>query len=164
MLTGAYRVPSREIAMASAVRDHDSAAMETSPGTLAAISPSCVRRPSASAVIDLESNPALSCRKRSGVAADCRHRNIDPVGDDYDVLLRDPRRSRRGVDEAAGLPGVPVTRSACGCGGASAPKINDGPGGNSSWKRLVLQSLLKPAWLAGAISRMHCISGKTFTL
>ncbi|WMT71588.1 thiamine-phosphate kinase [Bradyrhizobium sp. Ash2021] len=135
LLIGRYRVPQPRNALASAVRDHASAAMDVSDGLAGDLAKLCAAS-GASAVIDLESIPL------SAAASDLVSRRIVGIetliagGDDYEVLCAIPEDRVEAFAEAARLAGVPVTSIGMVVAGASAPKFIDGQGAELALERL----------------------------
>jgi thiamine-monophosphate kinase len=134
-LIGRYRVPQPRNALASAVRDHASAAMDVSDGLAGDLTKLCGIS-GVSAVIDLESIPF------SAAAADLVSRRIAGIetliagGDDYEVLCVIPEDRVEAFAEAARLAGVKVTSIGMVAAGGSAPKFIDGQGAELALERL----------------------------
>src|ERR1700682_3527303 len=105
MLIGRYRVPQPRNALANAVRDHASAAMDVSDGLAGDLAKLCGVS-GVSAVIDLESIPL------SDPARDLVSRRIVGMetliagGDDYEVLCAIPEDRVEAFAQAARLAGV----------------------------------------------------------
>jgi thiamine-monophosphate kinase len=135
LLIGRYRVPQPRNALARAVRDHASAAMDVSDGLAGDLAKLCGAS-GVSAVIDLESIPL------SAAAGDLVSREIVGIealiagGDDYEVLCAIPEDRVEAFAEAARLAGVPVTSIGMVVAGASAPKFIDGQGAELALERL----------------------------
>src|SRR5260370_20961883 len=124
LLIGRHRVPQPRNMLASAVRDHASAAMDVSDGLAGDLAKLCAAS-GASAVIDLESIPL------SAAASDLVSRRIVGIetliagGDDYEVLCTVPEDRVEAFAEAARRAGGQVTSIGMVVAGASAPKFID---------------------------------------
>ena len=135
LLIGRYRVPQPRNALAGAVRDHASAAMDVSDGLAGDLAKLCGAS-AVSAVIDLESIPI------STAARDLVSRRIVGIetliagGDDYEVLCAIPEDRVEAFAEAARLAGVQVTSIGMVVAGVSAPKFIDGQGWELALERL----------------------------
>jgi len=135
LLIGRYRVPQPRNMLASAVRDHASAAMDVSDGLAGDLAKLCAAS-GASAVIDLESIPL------SAAASDLVFRRIVGIetliagGDDYEVLCTVPEDRVEAFAEAARRAGGQVTSIGMVVAGASAPKFIDGQGAELALERL----------------------------
>jgi len=135
MLIGRYRVPQPRNALANAVRDHASAAMDVSDGLAGDLAKLCGVS-GVSAVIDLESIPL------SDPARDLVSRRIVGMetliagGDDYEVLCAIPEDRVEAFAQAARLAGVQATSIGMVVAGPSAPKFVDGEGGEIVLERL----------------------------
>jgi len=135
LLTGRYRIPQPRNALAGAVRDHASAAMDVSDGLAGDLAKLCGAS-GVSAVIDLESIPLsaaagnLVSRKIVGIET------LIAGGDDYEVLCAISEDRVEAFAEAARLAGVPVTSIGMVVAGASAPKFIDGQGAELALERL----------------------------
>ena len=109
MLIGRYRVPQPRNALAQAVRDHASAAMDVSDGLAGDLAKLCAAS-GVSAVIDVAEHPAVGGRGgAAGAQAPSASRRIVSGGDDYEILCAIPedrfdglraggRAGRRGRD------------------------------------------------------------------
>ncbi len=111
MLVGRYRVPQPRNALALAVRDHASAAMDVSDGLAGDLAKLCAAS-GVSAVIDAQSIPlsapaaTLLARGTVGIEA------IVSGGDDYEILCAIPEDSFKAFAQAKqGGPGWPWPRS-----------------------------------------------------
>jgi thiamine-monophosphate kinase len=135
LVIGRYRVPQPRNALASAVRDHASAAMDVSDGLAGDLAKLCGVA-GVSAVIDLESIPL------SDPARDLVSRRIVGMetliagGDDYELLCAIPEDRVDAFAEAARLVSVQVTSIGMVVAGASAPKFIDGQGSEVALERL----------------------------
>jgi thiamine-monophosphate kinase len=135
LLIGRYRVPQPRNMLASAVRDHASAAMDVSDGLAGDLAKLCAAS-GVSAVIDLESIPL------SPAASDLVSRRIVGIetliagGDDYEVLCTVPDDRVEAFAEAARRAGGQATSIGMVVAGASAPKFIDGQGAELALERL----------------------------
>lgn len=135
MLTGRYRVPQPRSAVAQAVRDHASAAMDVSDGLAGDLAKLCGAS-QISAVIDIKHIPlsavaaALLARGTVGIEA------IVSGGDDYEILCAIPEAGFAAFAQAAGLAGVAVTSIGMVIAGTSAPRFLDAEGREIALTRL----------------------------
>jgi len=135
LLIGRYRVPQPRNMLASAVRDHASAAMDVSDGLAGDLAKLCAAS-GVSAVIDLESIPL------SAAASGLVSRRIVGIetliagGDDYEVLCTVPDDRVEAFAEAARRAGGQATSIGMVVAGASAPKFIDGQGAELALERL----------------------------
>src|ERR1700676_4496831 len=126
-LVGRYRVPQPRTALAEAVRDHASAAMDVSDGLAGDLAKLCAAS-GVSAAIAAPSLPlsaaaaALLARGTAGIEA------IVSGGDDYEILCAIPEGSFEAFAQAARLAGVAVTSIGTVIAGASVPRFLDGEG------------------------------------
>jgi len=127
MLVGRYRVPQPRNALAKAVRDHASAAMDVSDGLAGDLAKLCAAS-GVSAVIDAQSIPlsvpaaTLLARGTVGIEA------IVSGGDDYEILCAISENRFEAFAQAAGLAGVAVTSIGTVIGGATVPRFLDPQG------------------------------------
>jgi thiamine-monophosphate kinase len=135
MLVGRYRIPQPRTALAKAVRDHASAAMDVSDGLAGDLAKLC-EASGVSAVIDAPSIPlsapaaALLARGTVGIEA------IVSGGDDYEILCAIPENRFEAFAQAAQQAGVAVTSIGTVIAGPSVPKFLDAQG-----RVIVLQRL-----------------------
>jgi thiamine-monophosphate kinase len=133
-LVGRYRVPQPRNALAKAVRDHASAAMDVSDGLAGDLAKLCAAS-GVSAVIDAQSIPLsapaaiLLARGTVGIEA------IVAGGDDYEILCAIPENRFDAFAQAAGLAGVAVTSIGTVIGGAAVPRFLDPQGGEIALQR-----------------------------
>jgi thiamine-monophosphate kinase len=126
-LVGRYRVPQPRNALANAVRDHASAAMDVSDGLAGDLAKLCAAS-GVSAVIDAPSIPlsapvaALLGRGVVGIEA------IVSGGDDYEILCAIPDNGLEAFVHAAGLAGVAVASIGTVIAGSSVPRFLDARG------------------------------------
>jgi thiamine-monophosphate kinase len=135
MLIGRYRVPQPRNALAKAVRDHASAAMDVSDGLAGDLAKLCAAS-RVTAVIDVQSIPlssaasALVARKIVGIEA------IVAGGDDYEILCAIPGDRMDAFTEAARAVGVAVTAIGGIISGTSPPSFMDAQGRELALERL----------------------------
>ena len=126
-LVGRYRVPEPRNALAGAIRNHASAAMDVSDGLAGDLAKLCAAS-AVSAAIDVASIPlsasaALVLAHRAlGIEA------LVSGGDDYEILCTIPEGRFDAFAEAAGLAGVAVSSIGTVISGASGPKFLDAQG------------------------------------
>src|ERR1700694_527984 len=134
-LTARYRVPQPRNALAIAVRDHASAAMDVSDGLAGDLAKLCAAS-GVSAAIDAPSIPlsaaaaALLARGTAGIDA------IVSGGDDYEILCAIPEGSFEAFAQAAGIAGVAVTSIGTVIADTSVPKFLDAQGREIALPRL----------------------------
>jgi thiamine-monophosphate kinase len=127
MLVGRYRVPQPRNALAQAVRDHASAAMDVSDGLAGDLAKLCAAS-GVSAIIDAPSIPlsapaaTLLARGAVGIPA------IVSGGDDYEILGAVPENRFEAFAQAAARAAVPVASIGTVIAGTLAPKFLDGQG------------------------------------
>jgi len=127
LLVGRYRVPQPRSALAKAVRDHASAAMDVSDGLAGDLAKLCAAS-GVSAVIDAPGIPlsapaaGLLARGIVGIGA------LVSGGDDYEVLCTVPENRFDAFAQAARQAGVAVTAIGRIIGGVAAPAFLDGQG------------------------------------
>jgi thiamine-monophosphate kinase len=135
MLAGRYRVPQPRNALAQAVRDHASAAMDVSDGLAGDLAKLCAAS-EVSAVIDIKSIPlsaaAATLLARGAVGIE----TIVSGGDDYEILCAIPEAGFAAFAQAAGLAGVAVTSIGTVIAGMSGPRFLDAQGREIALKRL----------------------------
>jgi thiamine-monophosphate kinase len=135
MLISRYRVPQPKTALAKAVRDHASAAMDVSDGLAGDLAKLCAAS-AVSAVIDIHSIPlssaatALLARKAVGIEA------LISGGDDYEILCAIPGDRMEAFAQAARQVGVGVTAIGGLIAGTAPPSFLDVQGRELALKRL----------------------------
>jgi thiamine-monophosphate kinase len=135
MLIGRYRVPQPHVALAQAVRDHASAAMDVSDGLAGDLAKLCAAS-EVSAAIDAQSIP-LSGPARTLLSS--RAVGIESIvsgGDDYEILCTMPENRFEAFAQAASLAGVPVTSIGTIIAGIAVPRFIDGQGAEIALPRL----------------------------
>jgi thiamine-monophosphate kinase len=127
ILVGRYRVPQPRNALAKAVRDHASAAMDVSDGLAGDLAKLCAAS-GVSAVVDAPSiplsAPAATLLARGAVGIE----RIVSGGDDYEILCAIPENRFAAFARAADMAGVAVTSIGTVIAGASAPIFMDAQG------------------------------------
>jgi thiamine-monophosphate kinase len=135
MLIERYRVPQPRNALAIAVRDHASAAMDVSDGLAGDLAKLCAAS-GVSAAIDVPSIPLsaaaamLLARGTVGIEA------IVSGGDDYEILCAIPQDRLDAFAQAARLAGVAVTSIGTVIAGTAIPRFLDGAGQEIALQRL----------------------------
>jgi thiamine-monophosphate kinase len=135
MLAGRYRIPQPRNALAKAVLDHASAAMDVSDGLAGDLAKLCAAS-GVSAAIDVKSIPlsaaAASLLSQGTIGIEA----IITGGDDYEILCAIPEERFGAFAEQARLAGVPVASIGTMIAGASPPCFRDAQGGELALKRL----------------------------
>jgi thiamine-monophosphate kinase len=135
MLVSRDRVPQPRNALAQAVRDHASAAMDVSDGLAGDLAKLCAAS-RVSAVIDAPSiplsAPAATLLSRGTVGIEA----IVSGGDDYEILCAIPEDRFEAFAHAAGVAGVTVTSIGTMIAVASVPRFLDEKGREITLKRL----------------------------
>jgi thiamine-monophosphate kinase len=135
MLAGRYRVPQPRSALAKAVHDHASAAMDVSDGLAGDLAKLCAAS-GVSAVIDAPSiplsAPAAALLARGAIG----FQSIVSGGDDYEILCAIPEANFEAFALGALRETVAVTSIGTVIAGASAPRFLDGEGREIALKRL----------------------------
>jgi thiamine-monophosphate kinase len=127
MLIGRYRVPQPRNALAQAIRDHASAAMDVSDGLAGDLAKLCAAS-GVSAVIDAPAIP-LSAPAASLLAQGLvRLEALVSGGDDYEILCAIPENRYEAFAKAADMAGVAVTPIGTVIAGTSAPRFIDAQG------------------------------------
>jgi thiamine-monophosphate kinase len=135
MLIARYRVPQPRNALAAAVRDYASAAMDVSDGLAGDLAKLCAAS-RVSAVVDTPSIPA------SATAAGLLSRGVVALealitgGDDYEILCTIPETRAAAFTEAARHVGVAVTAIGTIMAGEGLPRFLDGAGNELALTRL----------------------------
>jgi thiamine-monophosphate kinase len=135
MLIARYRIPQPRNALATAVRDHATAAMDVSDGLAGDLAKLCAAS-GVSAVIDTPAIPtsatAASLLSRGAVGLEA----LISGGDDYEILCTVPEASADAFTEAARLAGVAVIAIGTIMAGEDAPRFLDANGEEMSLARL----------------------------
>jgi thiamine-monophosphate kinase len=134
-LVGRYRVPQPRNALAQAIRDHASAAMDVSDGLAGDLAKLCAAS-RVSAVIDAPSVPlsaaAAALLARGAVGID----KIVSGGDDYEILCAIPENRFEAFAHAAAIAGVAVTSIGTVIAGEADLRFLDGEGNEIALPRL----------------------------
>ena len=135
MLVGRYRVPHPRNAMAEAIRDHASAAMDVSDGLAGDLAKLCAAS-GVSAVIDSNSIPLSAAAATVLARGAVDIEGIVSGGDDYEILCAIPEASFEVFAQAAGRAGVAVASIGTVIAGASAPRFLDAQGREIALRRM----------------------------
>jgi thiamine-monophosphate kinase len=127
MLIGRYRVPQPRLALAQAVRQHASAAMDVSDGLAGDLAKLCAAS-QVSAAIDAQSIPLSGPARSLLSSAAVGIESILSGGDDYEILCTVPENRLEAFAQAAMLAGVPVTSIGTIIAGGAIPRFIDGRG------------------------------------
>ncbi|MHB8269051.1 thiamine-phosphate kinase [Bradyrhizobium sp.] len=127
MLIGRYRVPQPRIALALAVRDHASAAMDVSDGLAGDLAKLCAAS-GVSAAIYAQSIPLSGPARELLSSGAVGIESIVSGGDDYEILCTVPENRFEAFAGAAMLAGVPVTSIGTIIAGIAVPRFIDGQG------------------------------------
>jgi len=134
-LVGRYRVPQPRNALAQAVRDHASAAMDVSDGLAGDLAKLCAAS-GVSAAIDAPGIPLSAAAARLLSQGAIGIETMVSGGDDYEILCTMSENRFEAFARAAGLAEVAVTSIGTVIAGASAPKFLDAQGNQIALKRL----------------------------
>jgi thiamine-monophosphate kinase len=135
MLIGRYRVPQPRVALAQAVRDHASAAMDVSDGLAGDLAKLCAAS-EVSAAIDAQSIPLSGPARELLSSGAVGIESIVSGGDDYEILCTIPENRFEAFAQAASLAEVPVTSIGTIIAGSSVPRFIDGQGAEITLPRL----------------------------
>jgi thiamine-monophosphate kinase len=135
MLVERYRIPQPRVALAQAVRDHASAAMDVSDGLAGDLAKLCAAS-GVSAIVDA---PTIPFSGGLAMLIDQYYGVLELAvsgGDDYEILCTIPENRFEAFTEAAGRAGVPVTTIGAVIAGSSIPRFIDGQGTEIALPRL----------------------------
>ena len=135
MLIGRYRVPQPRVALAQAVRDHASAAMDVSDGLAGDLAKLCAAS-EVSAAIDAQSIPLSGPARTLLGSGAASIESIVSGGDDYEILCTIPENRFEAFEQAAKLAGVAVTSIGTIIAGLAVPRFIDGQGAEIALPRL----------------------------
>jgi thiamine-monophosphate kinase len=135
MLIGRYRMPQPRLALAQAVRDHASGAMDVSDGLAGDLAKLCAAS-NVSAAIDAQSIPLSGPVRTLLSSGAVGIESIVSGGDDYEILCTIPENRFEAFAEAAKLAGAPVTSIGTIVAGSSVPRFIDGQGTEIALPRL----------------------------
>lgn len=127
MLVDRYRVPQPRTALAHAVRDHASAAMDVSDGLAGDLAKLCAAS-GVSAAIDTQSIPLSAAAQALLAGGAVGIESIVSGGDDYEILCSIAENRFDTFEQAARLAGIPVRSIGTIIAGSSAPRFIDGQG------------------------------------
>jgi thiamine-monophosphate kinase len=127
LLIRRYRVPQPRVALAQAVRDHASAAMDVSDGLAGDLAKLCAAS-GVSAAIDAQSIPLSGPARDLLSSGAVGIESIVSGGDDYEILCTMAENRFEAFAQAALLAGVPVSSIGTIIAGASVPRFIDGQG------------------------------------
>jgi thiamine-monophosphate kinase len=135
MLVARYRLPQPRNALATAIRDHASAAMDVSDGLAGDLAKLCAAS-GVSAVVDAPSIPLSAAAAALLAGGAVGIESIVSGGDDYEILCAIPEGSFKAFARAAGIAGVAVTSIGTVIADTSAPKFLDAQGREIALPRL----------------------------
>jgi thiamine-monophosphate kinase len=135
MLVERYRIPQPRVALAQAVRDHASAAMDVSDGLAGDLAKLCAAS-GVSAIVNASTIPfsgglAMLIDQYYGILE-----LAVSGGDDYEILCTIPENRFAAFAQASKLAGVPVTSIGTVISGPSVPRFIDGQGAEIVLPRL----------------------------
>ena len=134
-LIGRYRVPQPRVALAQAVRDHASAAMDVSDGLAGDLAKLCTAS-GVSAAIDAQSIPLSAAAQALLTRGAVGIESIVSGGDDYEILCTIPENRFEAFEQAAKLAGVAVTSIGTIIAGSSVPRFIGAQGTEIALPRL----------------------------
>jgi len=135
MLVARYRLPQPRNALAMAIRDHASAAMDVSDGLAGDLAKLCAAS-GVSAVVDAPSIPLSAAAAALLAGGAVGIESIVSGGDDYEILCAIPEGSFEAFAQAAGVAKVAVTSIGTVIADTSAPKFLDAQGREIALPRL----------------------------
>jgi thiamine-monophosphate kinase len=135
MLIGRYRIPQPRTALAQAIRDHASAAMDVSDGLAGDLAKLCAAS-GVSAAIDAASIPLSNAAQALLAKGTVGIESIVSGGDDYEILCTIPENRLEAFAEAASLAGVLVASIGTIVAGPSVPRFIDRQGTEIALPRL----------------------------
>jgi len=135
MLVARYRLPQPRNALATAIRDHASAAMDVSDGLAGDLAKLCAAS-GVSAVVDAPSIPLSAAAAALLAGGAVGIESIVSGGDDYEILCAIPEGSFEAFAQAAGVAKVAVTSIGTVIADTSAPKFLDAQGREIALPRL----------------------------
>src|SRR5258708_29240726 len=135
ILVARYRLPQPRNALAMAIRDHASAAMDVSDGLAGDLAKLCAAS-GVSAAIDAPSIPLSAAATALLAGGAVGIESIVSGGDDYEILCAIAEGSFEAFAQAAGIAGVAVTSIGTVIADTSAPKFLDAQGREIALPRL----------------------------
>lgn len=134
-LISRYRVPQPRNALAGAIRDHASAAMDVSDGLAGDLAKLCAAS-GVSAAIDAPSIPTSAAAAHLLASAAVRLEALVSAGDDYEILCTVAEDCFEAIAAAARQAGVALTSIGTIIAGTHAPRFLDAQGSEIVLKRL----------------------------
>ncbi|WP_375413142.1 thiamine-phosphate kinase [uncultured Bradyrhizobium sp.] len=135
MLVGRYRIPQPRMALAQAVRDHATAAMDVSDGLAGDLAKLCAAS-GVSAAIDAASVPLSDAARALLANGTASIESILSGGDDYEILCTLPENRFEAFAAAASLAGVAVRSIGTVIAGPAVPSFIDAQGREMALKSL----------------------------
>jgi len=135
MLVARYRLPQPRNALATAIRDYASAAMDVSDGLAGDLAKLCAAS-GVSAVVDAPSIPLSAAAAALLAGGAVGIESIVSGGDDYEILCAIPEGSFEAFAQAAGVAKVAVNSIGTVIADTSAPKFLDAQGREIALPRL----------------------------
>ena len=135
MLATRYRIPQPRNALAAALRDHASAAMDVSDGLAGDLAKLCAAS-GVSAVIDAPSIPLSPPAARLLACGSVGVEALVSGGDDYEILCTVPEAGFEAFAQGAKRAGVAITSIGTVIAGALAPRFLDAQGREIALSRL----------------------------
>jgi thiamine-monophosphate kinase len=127
VLVGRYRLPQPRNALAKAIRDYASAAMDVSDGLAGDLAKLCAAS-GGSAVVDTRSVPLSAPTAKMLARGAVGIETLISAGDDYEILCAIPENRFEAFTKDAQLAGVAVSSIGSVIAGESGPKFLDGKG------------------------------------
>ena len=129
-----YLLPQPRVALASALLDHASGAMDVSDGLIGDLS-KMLRVSEFSAEVDIERIPLSAAARELVLAEPDLLETVLTGGDDYEILASVPPDSTGAFEAAARAAGVAVARIGTVTAGQGAPTFRDARGAPMSFER-----------------------------
>jgi thiamine-monophosphate kinase len=126
-LIGRYRVPQPRSALALAVRDHASAAMDVSDGLAGDLAKLCAAS-GVSATLDATAIPLSAAGRAALAAGTARIARLIAGGDDYEILCGVPDHRLESFTRAAGQAGIAIAVIGTATAGTGTPRFLDANG------------------------------------
>lgn len=123
-LVARYRVPQPRVALAQAIRDHATAAMDVSDGLAGDLAKLCAAS-GVSAAIDAQSIPLSAGAKKLLTRGAATVAAIVSGGDDYEILCTIPENRFEAFAQAADRAGIQITSIGTVIAGSSLPRFID---------------------------------------
>jgi thiamine-monophosphate kinase len=135
LLVSRYRVPQPRNALAEAVRDHATAAMDVSDGLAGDLTKLCAAS-GVSAVVEVPSVPLSAAAAGLAARGAICVETLIAGGDDYEVLCTVPAAQSDALMAAGRAAGIGVTAIGTIVAGSGRPRFLDGQGKELALKRL----------------------------